>query len=239
MYVNNNNNIYIYILQGGAEQPISDFGGPSEDDMADDFTYTAKNLILRLKEGLTSFGNNHPHYDNEVFKSSDILAGMLFTRVPGAYIDVDPEALLDDLVMSVSTLEEVYKVYYWQLNGQFDKLTNKRKLLLFKGSLEPRPYYAYHNLQAVASKSFKPNRGLICPSMLCDIKRVTGEMVEMVDSGYRLMRIFMTRCASHEIWGLIYNTRNDSIQLVKDLFKRTAKSVSVNFVPFDLVAPNR
>ena len=207
------------------------------DDMGDDYTYTTRGIIIRLKEGLAQFGNHHPHYDNVPYQTTEDLSAMLRSIVPGSYKEMDPDSLPGDMVHNVSLLHGCAKMYYWQLNGQFDPISlKKRKVFTFKGGHESRPYFAYHNLQAVASKSFRPNRGLICPSMLCDVKGSNGELV---DSGLRLMRIFMTRCASHEIWGLVYSIISRDIQLVKEIMRKTGNQVSVNFVPFDLDAPNK
>ena len=207
------------------------------DEMTDDFTYTTNGIILRVKEGLAQFGNHHAHYFNEPYRTSLDLVSMLLSIVPGTYKEIDPDSLPADMVHRVSMVDGYSKMYYWQLNGQFDHTSiNKRKVFSFKGEHESRPFFSYHNLQAVATKSYRPSRGLVCPSMLCDVKGSNGELV---DSGLRLMRIFMTRCATHEIWGLVYSLSSGEIQLVKDLFRSTAKQVAVNFVPFDLDAPNK
>ena len=204
--------------------------------MVDDMTYTTRDIILRLKEGLNSFGDDHHHYNNESYKSSAELANVLFRVVGKNYLDIAPDKLPSYLVLKAAVGDKGCSIHYWKLNGRFDTTSdNKRKIFLFKGDYESRLYFSYHILQAVASKSFRPSRGLVCPSILFDVK-ATGELV---DSGLRLMRIFMTRCDTHEIWGLIYNKETGAIVRSKDLFKDTGNQVAVNYVPFDLEAPNK
>ena len=53
--------------------------------MVDDMTYTTRDIILRLKEGLNSFGDDHHHYINESYKSSAELAYVLFRVVGKKY----------------------------------------------------------------------------------------------------------------------------------------------------------
>ena len=202
-------------------------------DPLDPLVFQIRDVIVKLTESLDDFYDRHCHYNNEVHRTTTEVSETLLRIVQKNYVEIAPDQISPHHKWSFKTTSLDYStqdqaLYYWQNNGKYGSESQK-KIFLFKGNYERREYFSFINLQGVAWKSFRPHRGIVCPAMLCDV----DEDGTLTDSGHRLWRIWLTRCLTPQLWGLIYSTITKEFQLTKDLSRDIGKRVTVTCIPYE------
>lgn len=153
-------------------------------------------------ENLEDFEKGHSHYQNPWVDSSSSLFTLLSDKA------TKKEALRINFNSSLIIANEESNIHGFENDKNFFHfLANSEN----SGDYEHRTYYGYDCLVGYASKYTK--RGYVCPSMIVEIK--DGKRV---DTGQRLLRLLRTRCVSPEIHGIIYDTLNNTVFIVKGTF---------------------
>ena len=174
---------------------------------------------FKVYESPALFDENHPHYKNEIFKSSTDVYNYLSAlqaskNVAKMYFNSCSEPIIME--------EDAYKKSDSALcSAYFTAVKDK------EGDYEKRVYYSYVNLVGFVSKITK--KGFLCPSIIVE----TDMNGQLIDTGERVIRLWRTRCVTAEVWGLIYRISDEKFFLVKQFVRSMRNRFTAIHLPFE------
>jgi len=180
---------------------------------------------IELIEPAENFDSQHPHYSNPVFKSGKDVFDFL----------LEVERTEETVVVHFNNRDNPMKIHA-QPSG--DRLKRRNPSFICaqgcNGDYEGRIYYSYLNIAGYCSR--QKSEGYICPSIVVEV----DENGRVFDTGDRIVRLWLTRCATEALWALVYNVQRESfLPVVKSMFAYMKNRFTVIHLPFEYDATIR
>jgi len=168
---------------------------------------------IRVVEPAILFEKNHPHYKNQEFKSSkDVQNYLLQPGQKTIYFNNHDNPMI---------IEAEVKEDHRKRNFNFICCPEKH------GEYEGRPYYSYVNLAGHISTG--KGLGFLSPSVIVE----EGAGGALFDTGFRMIRMWKTRCISAEVWALIFNCKQENFFIVKHLLQFMENRFTAIHLPYE------